>query len=283
MLIDIYKQSYFNRQFELKVAEAHKKGLIKAPIYLSIGTEHIPATIASLGKKYAIFPQHRCHSWLLSFGVDPTLIAKEILGHKDGLNGGYGGSASMSATELYFIAPHDGHLGSNAPIGVGYAHATGKPVIIHLGDAAVEEDYVLACLGYAKTHKLDVTFIVEDNGFSILTPTKNRRSWNIVDVAKGFNITSETLREDYSQCTRLKERLEDKWLYDPILLNIKCKRHYWHCGSGTDEVPPEKDNLWYLRNWLKGTGGVNGWNWDKIHKDIEDQVKEIWNPLIGEK
>lgn len=284
MLIDIYRQAYFNRQFELKVVEAHKRGLIKAPIYLSIGTESIPAAIADVSKDWLVFPQHRCHSWLLSFGADPTAVAREILGLPDGLNKGMGGSASLAAPELG-VYGHDGHLGSNAPIAVGMCHASGKQTIAHLGDASVEEDYVLACLGYAATYKLPILFIVEDNDLSILTPIKKRRSWNIVDVAKGFGIVSDNI-VDYPMGIRERARIHlekhKKGESFPCLINIRCQRHLWHCGSESD-APPKYDILTWIKSHL-----TSDWdNWEKEEEIVEQEqeviknkVNAIWEPLL---
>lgn len=289
MLIDIYRQSYFNRQFELKVVEAHQKGLIKSPIYLSIGTEHIPSAVASVVKnprlnknEVLVFPQHRCHSWLLSFGADPTLVAKEILGRSDGLNKGMGGSASLAAPELR-IYGHDGLLGSNAPIGVGMAHATGKLTIIHLGDAAIEEDYVLASFGYAVTHKCKVIFIVEDNDLSILTATNKRRSWNIIDVAAGFGLYAndrfnqgEHPQGIYAGLLRLFNPYEREYSGGPALFNIKCERHLWHCGSSKDSEP-KTDTLLEFRNsrWL------SCFNLEEIESTADTEINAIWEPLLA--
>ena len=60
---------------------------------------------------------------------------------------------------------HDGLMGSNGPIGVGACYASKKPTIIFLGDAAVEEDYVLGAMGWASKKNLPLIFIIEDNNF----------------------------------------------------------------------------------------------------------------------
>jgi pyruvate dehydrogenase E1 component alpha subunit len=273
VLIDIYKQAYFNRQFELKVVEAHKKGLIKAPIYLSIGTEHIPAILAEQ-KRYnnaLVFPQHRCHSWLLSFGANPTAVAKEILGRSDGLNGGMGGSASLGDI-THNVYPHDGMLGSQAPIAVGACMASGKRTYCHIADASAEEDYVLGALGMAATHQLPILFICEDNNLSILTEKKVRRSWNIVDVAESFGLDAFQIEDkvDHIQVALDSIRL-------PGLLNIHCERHYWHAGSGQDTAPKtdrikemeqmlRKDNNHQeeIDNIMALCRAENMWLWDQL-------------------
>lgn len=277
MLIDIYRQAYFNRCFEHKVIEAHKKGLIKSPIYLSIGTEHIPAAIADVSKDWLVFPQHRCHSWLLSFGADPTAVAKELLGRSDGIGGGYQGSASLGDPSKNIFS-HDGLLGSNLGIGAGAAHASGKKTVIHLGDAACEE--MPEVLGYIATHKLPVLIVVEDNDLSILTPKATRRSWDIVQVAKGFGIDADSIM-DYPH--NIKSSIDSlinphyNFIFNfPALLNIKCIRHMWHAGIGTDG-PPKYDMLNEFKRQLLAWKDINT---VELEMDIQAEINEIWGPLL---
>ena len=277
MLIDIYRQAYFNRQFELKVAEAHTKGLINYPFYLSIGTEHIPASIADVSKDWLVFPQHRCHSWLLSFGANPTSVAKEILGRKDGLGGGMMGSASLGDYTKN-IYSHDGLLGSNLGIGAGAAHASGKKTVIHLGDAACEESPEV--LGYIATYKLPVLIIIEDNDLSILTHKRDRRSWDITSVAKGFGLDAIEIK-DYPHNIRntVDHLLNQKHNYTfnfPALINIKCIRHRWHAGTGVDNEP-EYDMLnefkWQLMDW-------QNIDTSKLEMDVCSEIESIWSCLL---
>lgn len=249
----IFRQTCFNHFFELKVAELHRQGKITCPMYLSLGTEHIPATIATTGD-WVVFPQHRCHSVYLSFGGDPAKLLKELLGSPDGCNGGYGGSASISVPGKVF--GHDGLLGSNHAIAAGYCHGSGKPTIAFMGDAAVEECYVLSSLGYTVTKNIPLLTIVEDNGLSILTKTEVRRSWSIVEVAKGFGMSAVDIDDDpetiYNTVCNIKL---------PALVNIKVCRVMWHAGSGQDNLP-EWDRFSMFSDKMN-------------NKQIEEEAKEL--------
>ena len=64
---------------------------------------------------------------------------------------------------------HDGFMGSNATIGVGACFSSKKPTIIFIGDAALEEDYVLASLSWVSKKNLPILFVVEDNDYAVLT------------------------------------------------------------------------------------------------------------------
>lgn len=214
-----------NRAFEIETAKAHRDGRIKSPIYLGIGQEHIAACIAHICPSHAVFPQHRCHSYGLSYGIQVEDLAKELLG--DGLNNGMGGSASFGDSSKKIFG-HSGLLGDQVPIACGYALK--YPTVCVLGDAAAEEDYTLASLGFAATHKLPILFVCEDNNLSILTKKNVRRSWNIVDVANGFGLNALEINDSPTEILELKLKF-------PMLVNIKTERHMWHCGIGQDSEP----------------------------------------------
>jgi len=243
-MLEIFRQTCFNRHFEYCVAEGLKEGYVRPPIYLSVGSEFIPPVLKSALIKKGItrcniFPQHRGHSYHLTFADKPLELAYELCGSKKGCNKGYGGSASISHNEgKYQIWGHSGLLGDQVPIAAGAAHSSQILTVVILGDAAAEEDYVLGAMGYAITKKSPILFIIEDNGLSILTPTKERRSWDVVDVARSMGIKSEiSLEDEWNNVPSLMENAIDLAVNNiPNLLNIKVCRHFWHVGAGEDGI-----------------------------------------------
>lgn len=246
MLNRIY-ESYENRCFELEVAKALEKGIAKPPIYLSVGTEHIPVFLKYALKDagihdYVIFPQHRCHSYFLTFSENKIEAMKSLRDELRGLNTGCGkgwtGSASLHIPGKMF--GHNGHLSSQTSIACGYAHASNRLTICILGDAAAESGEFLSSLGYAVSNNLNILFICEDNNLSILTPKSIRRSWNLEKVASGFGIPSENISDDFSSMLiNMKKYIN---INGTRLLNINVCRHLWHAGSGKDG-PPKWDSL----------------------------------------
>ena len=115
------------------------------------------------------------------------------------------------------IYGHDGLMGSQVPIAVGYCFATRKPTIVFVGDSAAEEDYSLSAIGWAVTKKLPILFVIEDNNLSILTKKKVRRSWEMSDVAIGFGMKhSYNISDDPLV---IKKHMKNVF-EEPMLLNI---------------------------------------------------------------
>jgi TPP-dependent pyruvate/acetoin dehydrogenase alpha subunit len=178
-----------------------------------------------------------------------------------------GGSASIQSKEKN-IYGHDGLMGSQVPISVGHCYTTNHPTIVYMGDASVEEDYVLGVLGWAATKKLPILFIVEDNNLSILTEKRVRRSWEIHDVARAFGIPSENI-DDKPQSIR--KALEGVFS-GPKLLNINTHRKFWHSGAGIDD-----ENTF---DRYENEMNLIGLEAEKIHEKTQKEVQIIWNRLL---
>ena len=170
-----FEKASLCRNFENEVFKRVNEKVINFPVYLSAGQEYVPSSIAQMVKdkkqKPLIFGQHRGHSIYLAFGGSIIELIDELLGKKTGCTRGMGGSLSINSNKINMFG-HEGLMGSNACMGVGACFSSGKPTIVFLGDASVEEDYVLASLSWAAKKALPILFVVEDNNYAVLTKKK---------------------------------------------------------------------------------------------------------------
>ena len=262
------KRASLCRHFENEVYKAIKKKIINFPVYLSAGQEYISASIAQLTsfKKYRpmIFGQHRGHSIYLSFGGSVSELIDELLGKKSGCTYGMGGSLSIHSKKIKMFG-HDGFMGSNACIGVGACFSSQKPTIIFIGDAALEEDYVLASLAWVAKKNLPILFVVEDNNYAVLTKKKDRRDWSAKDIAKAFKIKAYDVTDNPNQ---IFKALAVNIFKEPQLININTNRFYWHSGAGRDN----KQIFDRLNNEIK----ILGIQAKIIDQQIKNKVKNLW-------
>ena len=270
--IETFKLASVCRNFELNIFEAIKNKIIKIPVYLSGGQEYISATLSTIIKKDLrikplIFAQHRCHSTYLSFGGDKIKLIKELIGIEGGCTNSMGGSASIHSKKINMYG-HDGHMGTQVPIGIGACFTSKKPTIVFMGDAAAEEDYVLGSLGWASTKKLPILFIVEDNNLSILTEKKVRRNWNIHEVAKSFKMQGYDLSDSPYEIQKFKKY----FFKEPLLLNINTNRLFWHSGAGIDD-PKIFDRFKYEKDRI----GVQA---QIIDEKLKKDVKKLWQTQL---
>lgn len=275
----MFKRMCLTRYFELELIKAYKAGFIHCPIYLSIGQESISASIATVISGYYIFAQHRAHSVYLAFGGNPEKLIDELLGLPSGCTRGIGGSPCIQDSNIKMVG-HHGLIGENVPLAAGMALGSGKPVVCFFGDAAAEEDYVFASMGFAVTHKLPVLFICEDNNLSILTEKSVRRSWEMADVAKALGMNSVDITDDPWLIAHYTKQFVQGL---PAFINCRTCRHYWHVGVGIDN-PPEWDRFAMVKECLDKLDEGHRHPlikpiWAKV-EDIEKEVKvnteDLW-------
>jgi len=239
------------RRFEERVRAAVEYGHLNYQVYLSTGQESVAAALSMVVREYLLFTQHRAHDIYLAFGAPPDKLRDELLGRPTGTSGGRAGSNCLQ----YFgdgisMFGHHGLIGENVPQGVGAALGSGKQTLCVFGDGAAEEDYVLASMGFAATHKLPVLFVCIDNDLSILTKKAERRSWSVADVARGFGMPAVNAADDpWAVLMHTRKMIKEL----PALLNFYVCRGHWHVGTG-DDGPPEWDRYAMVKKQLEMLG-----------------------------
>ncbi len=262
------------REFELQAYENRKKNLFKTLIYLSLGQESIYATISEALKKVSTFGQHRGHGIYLAYGGNPKKLVDELIGLTTGTNKGMGGSPPIFDRNIGMFG-HVGLIGDQVPVAAGYSLMNKKKITVcFFGDGAAEEDYVLATLGFAKQYNLKILFICDDNDLSVLTPTKDRRKWNLSEVAESFGLKTFDITDDpltiYYKIKNIKNSL-------PALINIRTCREYWHEGAGRDKLDK---NFWNRYEIVKNLLLNN--NEKKFVINTEKKNK-LWTKKLWEK
>ena len=156
------------KEFETQIAEIFNTGGIKAPIHLSDGNESALLEIFKEVKPEDwVFCSWRSHYQCLLKGVPAAEVLSEImLGHSISLG--------FPKYRVFSSAIVGGHV----PIAVGAAKAekmkdSGAHVWCFLGDMTSETGIAQTSIRYAETHDLPITFVIEDNGISVLTDTRD--------------------------------------------------------------------------------------------------------------
>jgi len=173
-------------EFENEIAECFNDAQIKAPIHLYDGNEE---QLINVFKKHSIGPEDwvlgswRSHYQCLLKGVSKEKLKKAIL---------QGRSISLCFKEQRVLC--SGIVTGVLPIATGIAMnikrqgGTNK-VYCFLGDMTAETGVAHECIKYSRNHKLPIHFIVEDNGKSVCTDT--RQTWG------QEKLTFEDKEDDY--------------------------------------------------------------------------------------
>ena len=173
-LLNMYETMENIRNFDLKVNQIVKRGMVPGMTHLSVGEE-----AANVGAMTALNPDdlitsnHRGHGQVIAKGVNLNEMMAEIMGKATGICKGKGGSMHIADLE-------NGNLGANGIVGGGHGIAvgagytqkvkeTGKIVVCFFGDGATNEGSFHEALNLAAVWNIPVIFYSINNGYGIST------------------------------------------------------------------------------------------------------------------
>ncbi len=158
-------------QFETDIANTFNQGKIRAPIHLYSGNEvKMIEIFRDVKAEDWVMCSWRSHYQCLLKGVPPEKVRAEILA---------GHSITLCFPEQRIVS--SAIVGGIVPIAVGTAMAIKRQggtnkVHCFLGEMTAETGIAHESIKYSINHDLPIRFIVEDNGKSVCTDT--REAWN---------------------------------------------------------------------------------------------------------
>ena len=156
--------------FETEIADLFNAAKIRAPIHLYFGNEEkMIALFRDVKPEDWVFCSWRSHYQCLLKGVPPEEVKAEILA---------GHSISLCFPKQRVVS--SAIVGGIIPIAVGAAMGLkrrGEKGMVHCfaGEMTSETGIFHESVKYSVNHKLPIRFIIEDNGKSVCTDT--REAW----------------------------------------------------------------------------------------------------------
>ena len=188
-----------SRFFERKIEEEFKKGNLYGTTHLSIGQEasHTGLCLA-LDEGDWFVPTHRCHGFNIASGSNMEAMFAEMLGSKNGLCKGLGGSMHMTDVERY-------NLGSSAVVGSGIPLAGGAAFALKrqnkdniavaiLGDGASSRGSLHEMMNLSSVWHLPLLYYMENNHYGMSASSSRMISTSsIASRSIGYGIEYETV------------------------------------------------------------------------------------------
>ncbi len=165
-------------RMEMAADRLYKEKKIRGFCHLSTGQEAVATGIEhAITKQDDIITAYRCHGYAYMRGASVKTIIGELLGRREGIAYGKGGSMHMFAPGFY---GGNGIVGAQVPVGAGLAFAHkyngNKNVSVALyGDGASNQGQVFEAFNMAKLWNLPVLFGCENNKYGMGTAA-NRSS-----------------------------------------------------------------------------------------------------------
>lgn len=246
----IYKTMNEIRFFEEKVHKIFSDGRIPGFVHLYVGEEAVATGVMSqLSDDDYITSTHRGHGHAIAKGCDLNGMMAEIMGKRDGLGHGKGGSMHVAEIDK-------GMLGANGIVSGGFGLAIGASISIinqgkdnvavcFFGDGAANEGNFHEGLNFASILDLPVLFICENNQFAEgTTHDYASASETIAERAAAYNmpgvrIDGMDVVEVYKATQEAVERAKKG--EGPTLIECDTYRKYGHFEGDEQKVKSPDD------------------------------------------
>jgi TPP-dependent pyruvate/acetoin dehydrogenase alpha subunit len=186
----LYRRMRFIRRFEDTLLALFEEGVLNGTTHACIGQEaNAVGLMEHLRPGDHLFSNHRCHGHFLAWSGDAYGLLAEIMGKREGLCGGIGGSQHICAPGF----KSNGVQGGIVPAAAGIAlarrlrGADGLSVVF-LGDGTLGEGLVYETLNLAALWELPMLLVLEDNGWSQSTPSRLNLAGSIAARFTAFGI-----------------------------------------------------------------------------------------------
>ncbi|MCG1130193.1 thiamine pyrophosphate-dependent dehydrogenase E1 component subunit alpha [Staphylococcus epidermidis] len=285
----IYKTMNEIRFFEEKVHKIFSDGRIPGFVHLYVGEEAVATGVMSqLSDDDYITSTHRGHGHAIAKGCDLNGMMAEIMGKRDGLGHGKGGSMHVAEIDK-------GMLGANGIVSGGFGLAIGASISIinqgkdnvavcFFGDGAANEGNFHEGLNFASILDLPVLFICENNQFAEgTTHDYASASETIAERAAAYNmpgvrVDGMDVVEVYKATQEAVERAKKG--EGPTLIECDTYRKYGHFEGDEQKVKSPDDRNADKNETVEFRKRAIEKNWltekeaDEIEKAAEQAVED---------
>jgi len=232
-----FQKALFIREFESLLLKLFNQGRLNGTVHTCVGQELIPVVLSEKllpGDK--IFSNHRGHGHYLAFKGNSLYLLAELLGKKDGVSKGIGGSQHLFTNN--FIS--NGIQGGLSPISIGYSYVNKKRgsnsiAITFIGDGTLGQGVLYESLNLASLMGSQTLFVLENNQYAQSTSVKDNFKGDLENRIKGFGLdylkTNIWDLEDLD--STLKSAVENVRNGKPTFVEVVCYRLNSH-SKGDD-------------------------------------------------
>lgn len=182
--LELFRQMYLIRQFEVACGENYSKGLIRGFLHLYIGQEATGVgAISTLRDDDYIVSHYRDHGHALARGLDVNRSMAELFGRATGTSKGKGGSMHLFDAAKGFMGGH-AIVAGQLPLAAGLALAqqynkTDALTICFFGDGSTNQGIYHETMNLAAVWKLPVLFFLENNMYGMGSSIERVRAGGI--------------------------------------------------------------------------------------------------------
>ena len=253
----------YTRMLEIRLVEDEAmslffEGLISGTMHTCQGQEAVAVGVAAvLRPSDTVTCTYRGHGHALALGLSPLAVLAELLGRRDGVLGGKGGSMHLAAPDVGLL-PTFAIVGAGIPVAAGAAYASqvlGDDAVAAaiFGDGAANIGAFHEGLNLAAVWRLPVLFICENNLYGEYsridktTPVADLASRAAAYAMPGVVVDGQDLDAVMAAVGAAVDRARSGG--GPTLLEMKTYRFAGHSrGDPAKYRPPGELEQWKARD-----------------------------------
>ena len=281
--IHFFRQMYLIRKFEYLLLELFSKGEISGTTHTYIGQEAIAVGVINhLSKNDTVISNHRCHGHYLTYTDDLEGLLAEIMGKKEGICGGRGGSQHLHNGNFY----SNGVQGNMFPVAAGMALAEreneGDLVVVFIGDGTFGQGVIYETLNICSVLSIPLLVVIENNQYAQLTSIKHnfrgtfKKRIESFDISFGEMSTNEVevIYERFSALIPLlrKEKIPHVELINTYRLGPHSKGDDFRDSSEIQQWE-KKDPILMMEK------KIHNQTIKKIKKEIDDRIQDVYEKI----
>ncbi|ORX97369.1 pyruvate dehydrogenase E1 component subunit alpha [Basidiobolus meristosporus CBS 931.73] len=232
-----------------------------------------------------VITSYRCHGFTWIRGGSIKSVLAELMGRKDGISQGKGGSMHMFSNRFY---GGNGIVGAQVPLGAGLAFTSqytedGSCSFGLYGDGAANQGQVYEAFNMAKLWNLPAVFVCENNLYGMGTSAE-RSSANVEyfkrgDYIPGIKVNGMDVLSVYQACKYARE-----WTTSgkgPIILEMHTYRYGGHSMSDPGTTYRTREEVQTMRSTRDPVTGLKarllneGIATEEELKSIEKRTRKI--------
>lgn len=241
------------RFVEEKLLQLFNENKLNGTVHTCVGQELIGVCLSEyLSNTDMILSNHRGHGHFFSRSNKLKEFFAELMGRKDGLCGGMGGSQHLY--DGNFMT--NGIQGGMTPIAAGIAYAkkynkTNDIVVSFIGDGTLGQGLIYESFNIAAKWKLPVMYVLENNSYAQSTSLKQTFAGDIQKRAEGFGLqyikTNSWDIEHMKECfAKASEAVRNN---TPVFVEVETYRLNSH-SKGDDNRHETEIEQYYAKDIL---------------------------------